>query len=104
MRSSWTCCLLLLYHELLMPATFPPFGSLHTDFLLSILLLYITSYFTSIQKSAKIVGVFSTGSRVARAVLAEELVRSFMARRMPVATSVKASSRLLQVVIGLTLV
>src|SRR6266480_1576056 len=55
MRSSWTCCLLLLYHELLMPATFPPFGSLHTDFLLSILLLYITSYFTSIQKSAKIV-------------------------------------------------
>ena len=38
-----------------MPATFPPFGSLHTDFLLSILLLYITSYFTSIQKSAKIV-------------------------------------------------
>ena len=61
MRSSWTCCLLLLYHELLMPATFPPFGSLHTDFLLSILLLYITSYFTSIQKSAKIVHPQSRG-------------------------------------------
>jgi len=38
-----------------MPATFPLFGSRHTDFLLSLLLLYIISPFTSSQKTAKIV-------------------------------------------------
>ena len=44
-----------------MPATFPLFGSLHTDFLLSLLLLYIIPPFTSSQKTAKIVNYVFEG-------------------------------------------
>ena len=61
-----------------MPATFPLFGSLHTDFLLSLLLLYIISPFAPSQKTAKIVDLILLQSKLGKHLInTEDSVRFY---------------------------